>query len=148
MITDYQYILIPLLAIVFAQLIKFIIETIRFGRIRYTRLFNGSGGMPSTHTSFVTAITMCIGLQVGFDTPLFGLAFVIALIVCYDAIGVRWEAGQQANTINRLVGILDLHKGLQDEMDEFKKLKEEVGHKPQEVLGGVIVGILTAIILL
>lgn len=145
---DYQYILIPLSAIVFAQLIKFIIETIKFGRIRFTRLFNGSGGMPSTHTSFVTSITMLIGLQTGFDTPLFGLAFVVSLIVCYDAIGVRWESGQQANTINRLVGILDLHRGLQKEMDEFKKLKEEVGHKPQEVLGGIVVGVLTAIILL
>lgn len=148
MITDYQYIFIPLLAIVVAQLIKFVIETIRYGRIRYTRLFNGSGGMPSTHASFVTAITTCIGLQLGFDSPLFGLSLVMACIVCYDAIGVRWETGQQANTINRLVGILDLHRGLKDEMEEFKKLKEEVGHKPQEVLSGIVVGILTVLVLI
>ena len=148
MITHYQYILIPLIAIVLAQVIKFLIETVRFGRLRFTRLLNGSGGMPSTHTSFITSVITCIGINEGFDTAIFGLALVIGLIVCYDAIGVRWEAGQQANTINRLVGILDLHRGFQDEMDEFKKLKEEVGHRPQEVIGGIIVGIFTAIILL
>lgn len=145
---SYEFIIIPLLAIVFAQVIKLIYESIKFGRIRFTRLFNGSGGMPSTHTAFISSITTLIGLEVGFDTPLFALALVMSLIVCYDAIGVRWEAGQQATEINKLVSILDLHQGLRKEMDEFKKLKEEVGHKPLEVIGGLAVGILTAIILL
>lgn len=143
---EYKFIIIPLLSIVFAQIIKFIYETIKFGRIRFTRLFNGSGGFPSTHSSFVSTITTCIGLEVGFDSPLFALSLIMSMVICYDAIGVRWETGMQANTINRLVGILDLHKGLKDEMDEFKKLKEEVGHKPLEVLAGALLGIATSLL--
>lgn len=145
---SYDYIIIPLMAIVYAQLIKFVIETVKFGRIRYTRLINGSGGMPSTHASFVTALAMCVGINMGFDSAVFGVAFVFSLVVCYDSMGVRWEAGQQANTINRLINILDLHKGLQDEMDDFKKLKEEVGHKPWEVIGGMCLGIVVAVMLI
>ena len=145
---DYKFIIVPLLAIVFAQIIKFIYETIKFGRIGFTSIVNGSGGFPFTHFSFVSTITMCIGLEVGFDSPLFALALIISMVICYDAIGVRWETGVQANTINRLVSILDLHKGLKDEMNEFKKLKEEVGHKPLEVFAGVILCIVTAIVFL
>lgn len=123
-----------------AQLIKILIEFIKNRKIDL-RLMIGSGGMPSSHTAFVVAMTMGVGIQRGFDSPLFAIAAVISMIVMYDAAGVRRAAGKQAEVINMLTTSLE-NQGIQID----KKLKELLGHSPIEVFAGGILGIAVAYI--
>ena len=106
------------------------------------RRFTGSGGMPSSHTSMVIALCITVGALEGFDTSIFGVCFVLATIVMYDATGVRRETGTQATVINQILkDVLINGKRISDE-----ELKELVGHTPFEVLGGALVGAITSIL--
>ncbi len=103
--------------------------------------FTGSGGMPSSHTSMVIALCITVGALNGFDSAVFGGCFVLATIVMYDATGVRRETGTQATVINQILkDVLINGKRISDE-----ELKELVGHTPFEVLGGAVVGSITAL---
>ncbi len=98
--------------------------------------FFGSGGMPSSHSSMVTAGAVAIGFLNGFDSALFALAVAFAMIVMYDAAGVRRETGTQAAVINQILkDVLINGKQISDE-----ELKELVGHTPLEVACGSILG--------
>ena len=110
-------------------------------RINLKQAF-GTGGMPSSHAATVTATTLAIGLFSGFNHPAFALAVAISMIVIYDAAGVRREAGYHAVIINRLID--EYVKG---PLIDQKKLKEMIGHTPLEVVGGVITGLLSTLIL-
>jgi hypothetical protein len=90
----------------------------------------------------MTATTLAIGLFSGFDHPAFAIAVAISMIVIYDAAGVRREAGYHAVIINRLID-----EYLKGPLIDQKKLKEMIGHTPLEVVGGVITGLLTTLIL-
>ena len=125
---------IAVLAWFIAQMAKFFAELITSKRARII-LFFSSGGMPSSHTSFVTAMAASIGLTEGFDTPIFALAAVISIIIMYDAAGVRRAAGKHAAAINTIFDTIDR----EDKID--KKLKELLGHSPLEVLAGATLGI-------
>ncbi len=104
----------------------------------------GSGGMPSSHTSFVVALTLIVGFTEGFGVPLFAVCFTLAAIVMYDATGVRRETGRQAEVINEILrNVFISGKPIADD-----DLKELVGHKPLEVLAGAIIGVMTAAIYL
>ena len=138
MIEQYKYLLVPLLTLLICQILKFAIESIISKELVWGRLFNGTGGMPSSHTSFSTSLTMMLGLNQGFDSPIFAVALVFSFIVAYDAMGLRMESGKQAEAINKLFDETFKDKGM-------TKLKEKLGHKPQEVLVGMILGILSAI---
>ena len=106
------------------------------------RRFIGSGGMPSSHTSMVIELCITVGALEGFDTSVFGVCFVLATIVMYDATGVRRETGTQATVINQILkDVLINGKRISDE-----ELKELVGHTPFEVLGGALVGAITSIL--
>ena len=94
----YVYIICPFIAIIICQLIKFLVEIIKYNKVNIYRLFNGNGGIPSTHTTFISSITMLIGFKQGFDTPLFALAFIVSLIIAYDGMGVRLETEKQAKS--------------------------------------------------
>jgi len=122
-----------------AQFIKILFELWRKRKIRLSLLMS-SGGMPSSHSSFVTAITTTIGLDQGFDSPIFALSTIISLVVMYDASGVRRAAGTQAKVINELIANLE-NSGVK--LD--KKLKEMLGHTPIEVLAGALLGILIGV---
>ena len=135
---EYKFLLVPLITLLICQTLKFIIESIINKKIIWGRLFNGSGGMPSSHTSFSMSLTTMIGLNLGFNNPLFAVTLVFTLIVSYDAMGLRMESGRQAEAINKIFDEIFKDKGM-------KKLKEKLGHKPQEVLVGLILGILSAI---
>jgi hypothetical protein len=135
---EYKYLLVPLITLLICQTLKFIIESIISKKIMWGRLFNGSGGMPSSHTSFSVSLTTMIGLNLGFDSPIFAVTLVFTLIVAYDAMGLRMESGKQAEAINKIFDEIFKDKGM-------TKLKEKLGHKPQEVLAGLILGILSAI---
>ena len=104
--------------------------------------FIGSGGMPSSHASFVMSLTMAVGFENGFDSAAFAISAVVAFVVMYDAAGIRRSAGQQAAILNKLVE--SVVKA--DFPGTEKKLKELLGHTPIEVLGGAILGIIIAII--
>ena len=109
----------------------------------WRRIF-GSGGMPSSHTSFVVALTLMTGFTHGFNTVEFAISFTLASIVMYDATGVRRETGNQAQVINEILRNVFVNgKPISDD-----DLKELVGHTPLEVLGGAILGILTTILFL
>lgn len=134
-----QALIAGLLGAIIAQLIKFATLLIRERRIDVRTLVT-TGGMPSSHTALVAGLTTSVGLLEGFSSTLFDVSLVFAMIVMYDAAGVRQAAGKQARIINRI--IFDLQHSL-----SFKEshLKELLGHTPLEVIGGAILGILVAL---
>lgn len=135
---EYKFLLVPFLTLLICQVTKFTIESISQKKLLWGRLFNGAGGMPSSHSSFATSLTAMLGLNLGFDSPMFALAVIFTLIVSYDAMGLRMESGLQAEAINKIYDEIFKDKGM-------KKLKEKLGHKPQEVFVGMILGIISAI---
>lgn len=134
---DYIYIIGPFISLVVCQLIKFFIESWKNKRLEWGRLFNGAGGMPSTHTTFSMSLTTLIGYTVGIKAPLFAACLIFSFIVSYDAIGVRYESGKQAAAINDIVDELEKKHKKKYRIDE---LKEQLGHKPYEVMGGALLG--------
>jgi acid phosphatase family membrane protein YuiD len=130
-----------LLAWAIAQILKVFIVLWTQKRWDFTRLV-GSGGMPSSHSALVTALATCVGKAFGFDSGEFALALTIAMVVMYDAAGVRRAAGKQAEVLNQILDDLYHHR------TEFnsKRLKELLGHTPVEVLAGASLGITVGII--
>ena len=124
-----------------AQIIKVPVEYMRTRRWQWAWLFT-TGGMPSSHSSLIVGVTNSIGLFYGYDSPLFALGIAIAMIVTYDAAGVRRQAGMHAERINFLFD--ELLKGHIWNDDE---LREVLGHTPREVLGGIVWGILVTTLL-
>lgn len=139
MLESYKYLLVPIITLLVCQTLKFVIESIISKKLVWGRLFNGTGGMPSSHSSFTISLTMMIGLNQGFNSPLFAISLVFATVVCYDAMGLRMESGKQAEAINKIFDQM-----FQEE--KYTKLKEKLGHKPEEVLGGIMLGIASALL--
>ncbi len=102
-------------------------------------LLISTGGMPSSHSALVTAVSIGIGLQEGFNSPLFAVAGVVAMIVIYDATGIRRHAGDHARVLNLMIDELLTGHPLAE-----KELKEVLGHTPREVIGGILLGIVSA----
>jgi acid phosphatase family membrane protein YuiD len=127
-----------LLAWGLAQSIKLPLDYLIHRRWNWALLVS-AGGMPSSHSSLVTATSLAIGLFAGFESPLFGLSIAFAMVVLYDATGIRRQAGIHAQKINLLVN--ELFSGQPISEDQ---LKEVLGHTPLEVGGGVILGLLVA----
>jgi uncharacterized protein len=121
-----------------AQVIKLPIGYIQKRRWDWVLLLR-AGGMPSSHSSLVTGCAHAIGLFYGFDHPIFALAAVIAIIVIYDATGIRRQAGRHATIINTMIKDLAHGHPLQGE-----QLREVLGHTPLEALGGTLLGLLIA----
>ncbi len=122
-----------------AQFIKVPLEFIEHRRWNWGLWFS-SGGMPSSHSALVVSTMLSIGLLEGFDTPAFAIATAIAMVIVYDAAGVRREAGRHAERINILINELISGHPVNE-----KQLKEVIGHTPTEVVMGVILGIVTAV---
>lgn len=141
-----------LAAIFFAQFIKVPIQFIVSRRLDWS-LLTSTGGMPSSHSAAVTALTTGIGLQQGLDSPIFAVSTVFAIIVMFDATGVRRHAGEQATVLNQLAN--DFHKFMEEakhwpekgESEKRKELKELLGHQPIEVFFGGLSGILLTLFL-
>lgn len=129
-----------LIAWFLAQTLKTPIDYMQTHKWRWA-LFFGAGGMPSSHSSLITSTAAALGLHYGFDNPIFGLAVAIAMIVIYDAAGIRRQAGMQAQKINVLVEEL-----LKGHPISEAQLKEVLGHTPIEAVGGVLLGITIAVI--
>jgi acid phosphatase family membrane protein YuiD len=140
--SDYKYLIVAFATLFLAQIIKFTIESFENRRLVWGRLFNGSGGMPSSHSSFTFSLTMMLGLNEGFDSPLFAISLVFAFVVAYDAMGLRMESGRQAEAINTIVEEIFNRKYKLG----IAHLKEELGHNPSEVFMGMVLGLLTSTI--
>jgi len=137
--SEYKFIIIPFLGLIFSQILKFTLESIKYKRLCLERLLDGSGGMPSTHSSFVSSLTTTIFLEYGLSSIYFAISLIFSLVIIYDSMGVRYEAGKQAEVLNDIVEKMNFNK-------KIEELKEKVGHKPIEVLCGVMLGISIALI--
>lgn len=124
-----------------AQVIKGVIVLITQKKFDFKR-FTGSGGMPSSHSAFVCSMAAAIFKIEHFSSPLFALSCIIAIIVMYDAAGVRRAAGEQAKILNRVVN--DWNKTNSRQLQ--KELKEFLGHTRKEVIIGAFLGIAVALI--
>ncbi|MCY7408342.1 MAG: divergent PAP2 family protein [Alkalinema sp. CAN_BIN05] len=133
--------IVSLLSCVLAQLSKVVVELIYHGKLNFRVIFE-SGGMPSSHSALVTALATDIGLRKGLESGEFAIATVFAIIVMYDAAGVRQAAGKQAKILNQMID--ELFTG-DHHLTEIH-LKELLGHTPFQVLIGSIMGIVIACI--
>ncbi|XVF85190.1 hypothetical protein PTKIN_Ptkin17bG0098500 [Pterospermum kingtungense] len=106
------------------------------------KLLLGSGGMPSSHSATVAALTAAIGFQEGFGGALFATALILACIVMYDATGVRLQAGRQAEVLNQIVCELPAEHPLAESIP----LRELLGHTPPQVIAGGLLGVITAVV--
>jgi len=122
-----------------AQAAKVVVELLVRRRWR-PGLFLANGGMPSSHTSTVTTLTLLVGRSEGWDSPLLGLVVVFALYVMLEATGLRQEIGHQAQVLNEL-----MDEALAGEHLDRRRLRELVGHTWGEVAGGLLCGILFAL---
>ena len=134
-----NHILIPaLIAWSLAQTIKVPLDYLSTRHWNWVLLFS-VGGMPSSHSALVAATAHAIGLQLGFDSPLFALAVVVAIVVIYDATGIRRQAGKHAEIINTMINDLSMGHPLKGE-----QLREVLGHTPIQVLAGTLLGLAIA----
>ena len=120
-----------LLSCLLAQFLKIIFNFFSTGELRFGIMFE-TGGMPSSHSALISAATSGIGIEIGFDNPIFALAVAISLIVMYDASGVRKSVGLQASKINKISKTIDPKSELE--------LKENLGHTKFEVIVGSLLG--------
>ncbi|MDD5103879.1 MAG: divergent PAP2 family protein [Candidatus Peribacteraceae bacterium] len=122
--------LIPLVVLLLTEIVKYVVEEAKSGK-GDRHLFQ-QGGMPSTHSAFVTSLLIVVGRKTGTDSVEFAMAVVLACIVWYDAIGVRAVLGEQAHVLNVL--------------QRFHRLRETLGHSFPEVFVGIVFGAVVTMI--
>lgn len=140
------------LAIFFAQFVKVPIHYIALKKVDW-KLLTSTGGMPSSHSAAVTALATAIALEEGINSNLFAVATIFAVIVMFDATGIRRHAGEQATVLNKLVA--DFNRFIEDAKDwqhmaskeKREELKELLGHQPIEVFFGGLTGIILSLVL-
>lgn len=130
-----KYIYIPFLTWFAIQLFKLIYDMVRTKKFNFKRIL-GAGGMPSSHSAIVMAISTMVGKNYGVDSALFAVSLIFSCVVMYDAAGVRRAAGKQATLLNKIVDTPGL-SGLQVQ----EKLVEVLGHTPFQVWVGAVIGI-------
>lgn len=143
--------LAALFAIFFAQFVKIPIHFLFTGKLDW-KLMTSTGGMPSSHSAAVSALTTAIAYEVGLGSPLFAVSAIFAVIVMFDATGIRYQAGQQALIINQMrvdfQTFVTEVKGWpqKDGQQKIMELKTLLGHKPSEVFAGSMTGILISVV--
>lgn len=136
-----KYIYIPILLWFFIQLFKVMWDLIKEHKFDFKRIL-GAGGMPSSHSAVVCSLAVLIGKEYGFSSPIFALAMVFAVVVMYDACGVRRAAGKQAKLLNKIISTPGL-TGVQVQ----ERLVEVLGHTPVQVFVGALIGFIAGAIL-
>ena len=136
LILDNRILLVAIAACLIAQVLKLIIDTIQNGKVT-AKVLTTTGGMPSAHSALVTALATGVGQSLGWKSAEFAIAAIFAIIVMYDAAGVRQAAGKQARILNQMVDELFS----EDHKFNEEKLKELLGHTPVQVIAGSILGI-------
>lgn len=127
-----------------AQVFKCISNFILTREFSIERLF-GDGGMPSGHSATVVSVAVATGLYEGFDTAVFAIAMIVAIVVMHDAMNVRYQAGKQAELLNVMADMFERVTGA--DLPNEEKLKELLGHTPLQVAAGCLLGVVTAIIM-
>jgi uncharacterized protein len=135
-ILDNRVLLVALVACLIAQALKLVTELVKNRKLNI-RVLVATGGMPSAHSTLVTALAAGVGQTIGWGSPEFALAVVFAIIVMYDAAGVRQAAGKQARILNQIIDDL-FHEKPEYTGD---RLKELLGHTPIQVIAGSALGI-------
>ena len=135
-----KYIYIPFLLWLGIQAFKGIWDLVETKKFNFKRIM-GAGGMPSSHSAVVTSIATLIGKSEGVDSPIFALSVVFAMVVMYDAAGVRRAAGKQASVLNKIVQTPGLSN-----IEVHEKLLEALGHTPLQVFVGALIGIVAGLI--
>ena len=142
---------VSIIALLGAQILKFFVHYILYKKW-YPSLLFSTGGMPSSHSAFVTALAISLAITEGIDSPLFAISFVLAGVVIHDAVGVRREAGKHATVLNQMaeefnVIVKEYGKGKDKDIRVVEtKLKELLGHEPIEALSGTVFGIVVVLI--
>ena len=131
-----KYLIVPILTWFFIQTFKVIWDLVTTKKFNFKRIM-GAGGMPSSHTAVVMSLSILIGKDFGFESPIFALSMVFAFVVMYDAAGVRRAAGKQATLLNKIIET----PGLSD-IEVHERLIEVLGHTPTQVIVGAIIGII------
>lgn len=134
----YEYLIVPFFTWFGIQLFKLIYDRFETKKWHWKRLM-GTGGMPSSHSAVVVSLATLVGKKCGINTAIFAVSFIFALIVMYDAAGVRRAVGEQAKVLNNMMS--DDKK-----MTNAQKLQEMTGHTPFQVLVGALIGFLTGLI--
>ena len=137
--TGYEALFTGISAVILAQILKFFVHLILKRKVDL-RLFTTTGGMPSSHAAGVMGLSTTVGLICGFSSIEFSMALGYALVVMYDAAGVRRAAGKQAACLNKI--IMDIYK--QELKEAGGRLKELLGHTPMQVLMGALFGVVYA----
>lgn len=141
--------IVALCAIIFAQLLKVPIYFLATKKWDFS-LVTSTGGMPSSHSAAVTSLATAVAFETSLDSPIFAVATMFALIVMYDASGVRLEAGKHATLLNELRKDFDLlTKNIAEwpklnDREKQQELKTLLGHKRSEVVTGALAGIVFA----
>jgi uncharacterized protein len=139
-VLDNHVLIVALASCGIAQGLKLIIDLIKNGKLSI-RVLTTTGGMPSAHSSFVTSLATGVGQVKGWDSVEFAMSSIFALVVMYDAAGVRQAAGKQARILNQMIDELFS----EDHNFNEQRLKELLGHTPVQVIAGAVLGILIAI---
>ena len=122
------------------QTFKVIHDLIKTKKFNFKRIM-GAGGMPSSHSAVVTSLATLIGKYEGYDSSIFALALIFAMVVMYDAAGVRRAAGKQAHLLNKIIETPGLTN-----VEVQERLVEVLGHTPLQVFVGAAIGIIVGLI--
>ena len=133
-------VIIPASAWIIAQILKAIINACVTKQFSFSRLV-GDGGMPSGHSATVAAVAFTSGWMMGYDSVVFAVSAILAIIVMHDAMGIRREAGKQAASIKQIAELINELVEEKDDVVRTDKLKELVGHTPLQVILGGLLGV-------
>jgi acid phosphatase family membrane protein YuiD len=142
---------VSIIVLILTQLLKLLFQYYMTQKWDFSIVFS-TGGMPSSHCAFVSALTLALGLTEGVASPLFAISLVFAGIVIHDSMGIRREAGKHATVLNDMKTefydiINELNKGKdKNKLIVDKRLKELLGHEPLEVFSGILTGIIITLI--
>lgn len=135
-----KFLYVPLIVWFCIQVFKVIYDLITTKKFNFKRIM-GAGGMPSSHSAVVTTLAAMIGKSEGVDTPIFAMSVIFAMVVMYDAAGVRRAAGKQARLLNKIVETPGLSS-----VQVQEKLVEVLGHTPLQVIVGAFIGIVVGLL--
>lgn len=131
---------IPIIVTLLTQILKLAVDGIK-GSLTIKNIFTDYGGMPSSHSAFVTSLVTLIALREGLSSPIFAVSLVFALVIIRDAFGFRYTMQKQSSLIS------DLLKKSNIDNRDHPLLRQRLGHKPVEVVVGILVGIILTLLL-
>ena len=133
----YESIIIPIVVVVLAQILKLATDGIKHN-LNLINIFGKYGGMPSGHTAFVSSIGTLIFLKEGVDSTYFAIWMIFMIVVIRDALGARQEISRHSKAIKKIAEKIDII---------IPRLNIRVGHKPKEVVGGILFGTIVTLII-